>query len=223
MLIAPTERPPISNLGKCSSVPEQFGVDILWWTNGQSVGVQRKEVNDLIASVHDGRLARELAMMKRLSVKVLVVEGKMTWTLDGELITKGFGKPWTRSQHRGLLWSVRSKGIWVEWTDDARDTCVMVEQLESWIGKEKHQSTERRPGPETVWGQLTNRDYACHLLMGLPGVGVELAGRIVDKFGGVPWQWTVTKEELMTVEGVGKKKAEAMLKVLSRDEGPSTR
>lgn len=176
--------------------------------------MQRKEINDLVASVADGRLAREMAMMKRLSVAVLVVEGKPSWTMDGSLISKGFGKPWTRRQHRGLLWSVREKGVWVEWTDGAEDTVVACRELEAWVRKGKHGSLERRPGPESVWGQLTNRDYARHVVMGLPGVGPELAGRIVDTFG-MPFGWKVSVEELMTVNGIGRKKAESMLKALT--------
>jgi ERCC4-type nuclease len=47
--------------------------------------------------------------------------------------------------------------------------------------------------------------------MGLDKVGPELADRVLDKFGGVPGEWTVTVEELMEVPGIGRKKAEAMM------------
>jgi len=49
------------------------------------------------------------------------------------------------------------------------------------------------------------------MLMGLPGVGVEVANRVLEKFGRVPWEWSCTKEELMEVPGVGKKTAERLL------------
>jgi len=55
---------------------------------------------------------------------------------------------------------------------------------------------------------------AMHVLQGFPGMGPELAGRVVDKFEGVPLTWTVSEDELQTVEGLGKKKSIAMYEAL---------
>ncbi len=225
MLIAPTERHPITTLGKTSSLPEQYGVDILFPVQSTWVGIQRKEINDLVASVYDGRLARELAMMKRCTLSVLVVEGKPQWTMDGELMGRsqygnhGNGKPgkstskWTRSQHRGLLNSVRSQGVWTDSTESASDTVDFARGLETWLKKEKHGMLHSRPGPETIWGSPTNRDYARHLIMGLPGVGGELADRILDQLG-IPFGWCVSREDLLSVPGIGPKRADQMMRSL---------
>lgn len=215
MLVAPTERPPITTLGKTSSLPEQYGVDVLFSAKGQWVGIQRKEVNDLVASVHDGRLSRELSMMKRCSLAVLVVEGKPTWTMDGELMGRGNGNGknggrWTKQQHRGLCFSVSSQGVWVMTTDSAADTVQFAQQLEQWLRKEKHSLLVNRPGPETVWGRPDNRDFQRHLIMGLPGIGSDIAERIIDTVG-MPFGMRVTVEELMQVPGIGKKRAEQIV------------
>jgi len=63
------------------------------------------------------------------------------------------------------------------------------------------------------WGKPGNAEYARHLLMGLPGVGVELADRILKEFGNIPWQWTCTMEDLMRVPGMGKVKAKKIMEV----------
>jgi len=60
---------------------------------------------------------------------------------------------------------------------------------------------------------------AQHILQGFPGVGPELAGRMVDHFEGVPLTWTHAIDELMEVEGVGKKKAEGMVNALDTVKG----
>lgn len=217
MLIAPTERHPITSLGPTSSIPEQYGVDILFPIKSNWVGVQRKEINDLVASVYDGRLARELVMMKRCSLAVLIVEGTPQWTMDGQLMSRGQngrtqnqGPLWTKNQHRGLLFSIASQGIQVYGTESVSDTVQMCRQLQEWLGKEKHSMLQGRPGPETVWGTPNNRDFQRHLIMGLPGIGAELADRILDTLG-MPFGLRVGVKELMTVPGVGKKKAEQML------------
>lgn len=227
MLIAPTERHPLTTLGKHSSLPEQYGCDILFPVNGAWVGVQRKEINDLVASVYDGRLSRELAMMKRCTLSVLVVEGKPQWTMDGELMGRGnfngrsttsssrnskspSTSKWTRAQHRGLLNSVRSQGVWTDTTESAQDTVEFCLALQTWLKKEKHSLLSGRPGPETVWGSPNNRDYQRHLVMGLPGIGKEMADRIIDTVG-FPFGLKVTREELMKVEGVGPKRADQII------------
>lgn len=219
-MIAPTEPLPIRALGRVHSLPEKRGVDILFAAGGRMVGIQRKEIHDLVASVHDGRLHREAQMIRgcleggRLGIAVLVVEGWPTWTLDGEWIERGW--KWTRRQHRGLLWSVRAKGIWVETTADVHDTADLCRDLEKWAAKDRHSSLDRRPGPAGMWGKATTRDYALHVLQGFDGVGPELAGRIVDHFGRLPIGWLVTADDLEEVSGIGKVRAKRLIGALEQ-------
>lgn len=213
MLISPAEPAKLKELGQVSAIPEKRGCDFLFVTHGMWVGIQRKEINDLIASVMDGRLYKEVLQMQACDQRVLIVEGKPQWSEDGQML-KNFGQGLTLKQWRGLLWSVRLKGIWVEWTEGQADTAQTLLWLKEWFSREKHSSLERRPGPVPVWGSVTNEDYCKHLVMGLPGVGPELAGRIVSRYGGVHWTWKVGVEDLMQIEGVGKVKAEAIYKAL---------
>lgn len=217
MLVAPTERPaPLQALGRTSSRPERMGVDFAFVAHGQWCGVQRKELSDLIASVHDGRLQREVAQMQMLARRLLVVEGRPKWTTEGMLVGKGYGRDWTIHMHRGILWSLQDRGVWVMETPDAQGTADAIEDFKRWCQKDKHTALARRPGAKRAdgWGAPGNRDFGMHLLMGVDGVGPELAGAIWDEFGEVPWRWTVGVEELMKVKGVGKKRAEGLLKVL---------
>lgn len=218
-MVSSTEPAKLRTLGTNTTIPERYGVDFLWSVTrdgrGHWCGVQRKELTDLIASVQDGRLGKELAQMQQLAVAALIVEGQAKFTLEGELLnSKGFGQTWTRSQFRGVLWSVMNQGIWVDRTDSVEETAVVVQMLERWTRKDKHNSLMRRDAVQGMWGKPGSDDYARHLLMGLPGVGVELASRIVQKFGGVPWAWTVDRDALMEVEGVGAKKADQMMAAL---------
>lgn len=220
MLVSPTEPLPIRALGRVHSLPEKRGVDVLFAAGGRWVGVQRKEIRDLVASVRDGRLHREVQQMttnlasRGLGIAVLVVEGRFAWTVDGEWVEPGWR--WTRRQHRGLLWSVRSKGIWVEVTADANDTADLCRDLQAWASKDRHSSLDHRPGPVGLWGKATTREYACHLLQGFDGVGPELANRIVDHFGRLPIGWLVTAADLEEVPGIGKVKAKRLIGALEQ-------
>lgn len=210
VIISPTEPAELRAIGECSLLPESFGADVAWVAHGGWVGVQRKEVKDFIASMGDGRIGQQVAQMKRLNHAYMVIEGRVVWTIDGEMVGDGFGKPMSKAQWRGAIWSIQNDGVQVGYTESLRDTIEYVRQLEGWSRKKKHTSLTKRETVFAPWGEAGNRDYARHLLMGLPGVGVELADRIIDKFGGVPWTWTVTMKELLTVEGIGKKKAERL-------------
>lgn len=213
MLVAPTEFD-LKTIGKVSSLPEKWGCDILIRTSDKWVGVQRKAVPDFIASVIDGRLSKEVQQMSacgRLDVKVLLVEGDATFTSDGVYMSNGYGSQWTLAQHRGMLWSVASRGIWVDHTRSITETRVWLKMFEQWCSKERHSALDRRPAAIGSWGKPDSREFGLHLLQGLPNVGPELAARIYDNFGGVPWSWSVSEKELMAIPGVGKKRAAEML------------
>lgn len=214
-MVAPTEPRIIRSLGNVSSVPERHGADILFPANGGLVAVQRKELSDLIASVHDGRLGKELQQMKSgIAVGILVVEGRPRWSSDGVLL-RDYGMPWTRQAHRNLLYSVQANGVWVEATDDANDTVVAVLNLHEYLKKNRHSSLLRRPGPVSPWGKASNQEWAAHLLQGFDGVGPELAARIVEKFGRPPLAWTCVEDELREIKGLGPKKAAGLLAALA--------
>jgi len=214
VLIAPTEPAALRAIGTVNLTPERHGVDVLWGAAGAGlIGVQRKAFpGDFLASVNDGRLSKELDQMKTLDLAVLVLEGRGTWTTDGVLMHP-WGKEWTRQAHRRYLLSVRSRGVWVEWTDSVDDTIGFLRDLEAWVAKPKHRSLSNRPGPKRdSWGRITDRTYARHLVQGLPDVGPELAERIIDKFG-VPFRLGVTEKDLLMVQGIGKAKAKRIVRV----------
>lgn len=217
MLISPAEHNFLAKLGKVSSVPERYGADFLLNSADLgSVGVQRKEVNDLIASVRDGRLAREVAMMKALGQGVFVIEGELRWTSDGVLLSR---QEWTRAQHYGVLWSLSLDGYWIFSTASMEETFFFLSTFTRWlkVPSSKHRSTRTRPGPigKATWGKADNRDWGVHILQGFDGIGYDLACRIWDKFNGLPLRWDVSAEELSTVAGIGKIRAERLIAALT--------
>lgn len=215
ILISSTEPSTIKTLGRSSQLPERFGVDILWGTETRLIGIQRKEMSDLLASVHGDRLYREVAQMKRLSHSILIIEGKPKWTRDGNLIgNNGYGYAWNRDQHWGLQLSMQAKGVWVLHTEDINQTVDAVKAVKRWMGKARHNSLDRRPKATGSWGKAGHRDFQRHLLQSFDGIGPVQAEAIVDKFGGVPMQWTTDEKGLMEVEGIGKTRAKRLMDAL---------
>ena len=215
-IVAPTERDEhIHGLAtEVSMLPERYGCDILWRARDSWWGVQRKEIKDFIASIQDGRLAREVAMMKPLPIKVVIIEGRVKWSTDDVLMIGSWNTNITRTQFEGMLMSLMEKGVHVTWTGSTRETARWTRQFAKWSSKLRHGSLERRPGPVSPWGNVSDEDWADHLLQGFDGMGTEKAKAIVKHFGGVPMQWTVTEADLMQVPGIGKVLARRLLNAL---------
>lgn len=214
-LISPAERSHhIKALGRNSAVPEQHGADILWWddTIKGFVGVQRKAVPDLVASVGDGRLAKEVAQLMTVKVAVLIIEGRPRWTTDGHL-SASYTR-WSRTAHRSLVRSIQGRGIFVEMSDSTADTAKLIIEIAAWVHKGDHTSLDRRPNPNpNPWGVVNDEAWGCHLLQSVPGIGPKQAKAIWDHFDGkLPIGLTVSREELLKVKGLGKGKADQLMK-----------
>jgi ERCC4-type nuclease len=180
-------------------------------------GCQRKTVSDLLASWQDGRLTREVAQMaSRISMPLIIVEGRMQFSNEGELIGKGWGNRVTLQQWRGLQFTLASRGIMVMHTATIADTAELIRQCVAWTSKATHTSVTARPKlVDSAWGQPNNRDWGVYLLQSFDGVGAGLAGDIFDHFGKVPIRWEVTREEMLAVKGMGPKRVDKMLAVLA--------
>lgn len=216
ILVSPTEPKELRELGRVSLMTEDRGADLLIWSvsHGGWIGVQRKEMKDLVASVADGRFAEQVAKLKdSVAMPVLLIEGRGTWTNDGKWAGRGSMASW--SGLAKLLLTAASQGVVQVATERLSGSCSTVEwasAAEEWGRHERHSSLSSTRGPVKVtWGTADNRDYQRHLLLGLPGVGPELADRILDAMG-MPLTWREgAVEELMAVKGVGKKKVERLL------------
>lgn len=216
ILVAPTESDKLKALGMSSQLPEAYGADILFSAHDKLIGIQRKAFpSDFLASLYDGRLYKELAQMKALDIAVLMIEGRMSWTLDGELVVDR-GARFTRSQFRNLCHSIQfNHEVAIEWSDSLDDTLEAVRSLVYWAEKDEHVSLSRRSKCSDSWGTVSSgREWGVHILQSFPGIGPHLAGAIYDHHGGVPLKWAVEKEQLGEVKGLGKLKVESLWNAL---------
>lgn len=222
MLVAPTELRhaafrELTRSGKGSNLPETWGCDfgfIIREEDGaKKYGIQRKELKDFVASVNDGRLAKEVQQMVVCEQTLLVIEGTPRFSMDGALLGNNYGSSWSRQQHTSMLLSVQAADVWVLGTSDTRETAQLCLDFQAWIRKGEHTSLRKRGGPVHPWGRKENRDYCLHLIMGLPQIGIELADRILDTIG-MPFGLAVTREQLMSVDGIGAKTADSIIRAL---------
>lgn len=213
-LVSPTEPLKLRAIGQTSVLPETFGVDVMFPCPKGLVGIQRKTVADLVASVLDGRLHEgTLKMTNSLWCRTLILEGHPQWSSEGQLL--GFNATrFSRDALWGILLSLQARGVWVTTTSNLDETIEWVQYLAKWAMKPDHTSLETRPGPASPWGVTTSRDWNIHVLQGFSGVGPGVAANIVDHFGCLPLQWTCTEKDLQQVEGIGKVRAKKLIEAL---------
>lgn len=221
ILISPTEPGEIKRLladkARAHPLPEKYGADFLIFAGGLMVAVQRKTVSDLLRSMEDGRLSREVSVIKKTDVPVIIFEGQPEFTSDGHLL-QSYQSQYTKEQIRNILRSVCHEGIRVENTVSTEDTVDALLEMEKYYSKSVHRSLLVRPktAAKTDWGTRKDRDWAIFLLQGFPGVGPVLAAAIFDHFGEIPLTWTCSKKELAAVEGIGRARAEKLWQSLNK-------
>lgn len=217
ILVSPAEPKVFWELGESSSEPERVGVDFLWDSPLGRVGVQRKEIHDLIQSLGDGRLQREVGQAGSLDLAYVLIEGPLQWRKDGTW----FGGHWgvrhrfSKKHLAGLSFSLTAQGIGVAHTQTAEQTIQWIKWFYEWTHKTNHTFLKARPKPRGAWGTATNEDFQVHLLQGFQGVGPGTAAKIIEFFGGVPLRWACTMDELQKVPGIGKGRARSMFDAVS--------
>lgn len=220
IVVAPSEPEGMKRIATaCNIMPEKYGADVFFIANKRKVGIQRKEYHDLFASVNDGRLAKEMMQMQSLDYKCLIVEGVMEWTTEGKLMDRTFGQEWSKPQFIGLLLSVMDRGVWCFSTTSTLETANLCLLLQSWFTKTSHTSLSTRPGVgKGLWGEgPSHKEFGAWMMQGIPGIGPKVAGELVDKLG-MPLKLTVGVDELTTVPGIGKGRAEMIVRVFEQEE-----
>lgn len=204
MLISPAEPAIFKSLGQVSSVPETLGSDFLIFSPVFGlVGIQRKEINDLVASLGD-RIPREIIDMSGLDVGIWLIEGMPQFTGDGQLMSTR--TPFTLTQYQGVIFSLCSRGFWMLSSTCVSETMSLLLSLGKWLQKPSHNSLLHRTKERGVFGQPSIAETQIFLLQSLPGIGYELAKRIVAQYQGLPVQLR-SGVDLTDVDGIGPKTA----------------
>jgi DNA excision repair protein ERCC-4 len=170
--------------------------------------VERKTLKDFAVSIIDGRLFKQMIRLANSTFTgVLILEGTAIDTVDVGM---------TREAIQGALITVsiilgipvlRSKAP----SETARLIVYIGRQIESLAG-----GGMQRHG----YRPKTKRKRQLFILQGLPGVGPERAGRLLDNFGNVEAAISASSRELQTVDGIGKSIADKIKLAVSEEMKP---
>ena len=175
---------------------------------GDRVIVERKTIKDFAISIIDGRLFKQvIRLAKSTSQGVLILEGTAVDTVDLKM---------TRESIQGALITVSViMGIPVLRSKDPSETAKLI----VYIGRQA-ESMARGGVQRHGYRPKDKRKTQLYILQGLPGVGPERAGWILERFGRVEPAISASSDELQSVEGIGKSIADRIRWVVSEEMKP---
>jgi Fanconi anemia group M protein len=169
------------------------------------IGVERKNVDDYLESLIDGKLFKQISQLRdAYSRPVLILEGE-------NLLTK------RNISHNAIFGSISSIsvdfGIPVLMTKNEMETADLLKVIATREQRQDNKAVAVR-GEKP---QMSLKERQQYLVEGLPNVSAVLAKRLLNHFGNVRDIANASEEELIQVAGVGKGIATEIIKVLNSD------
>jgi Fanconi anemia group M protein len=167
------------------------------------VVVERKEVDDFASSIIDGRLFEQAAKMKEAYAKPIIL-------VEGERLT-GSGRIRPEAMMGAYASILVDYGIPILWTREPSETAQLMFAL-----ARREQVQERRsprimttPKPPTIERQQE------FIVSSLPNIDSTRAKKLLAHFQTVERVFLSSKEELMSVSGIGERISEEIRRVLT--------
>jgi Fanconi anemia group M protein len=168
----------------------------------ERVAVERKEVEDFIRSIIDGRLFQQaIEMSKEYQSPIMVIEGEDLFERTAMHEKAIFG---------ALASLLADFHLPIIFTKNEVETARILTA----IAKREHKEGKRIVGIRGEKGSMSLQDRQRFIVESLPNVSGTLASRLLAHFGTVRNVVNADVEELTKVKGVGKATAEKIRKVL---------
>jgi len=174
--------------------------------------IERKTVDDFVASIIDGRLFEQVSNLKSAyEMPILLIEGESFQTSRNIAPEAVMG---------AIASVIVDFGVPVVWTRSPSETALLLLS----IARREQSKGERRPRIRMERKPQSTAREQEFLVAGLPLVDAVIARRLLKAFGTVEKVFIASEQELQNVEGIGKKISERIRKLVTspylEDEGP---
>ena len=203
---------------EASGIPEileRFGLKVEYskltvadYVVSEECGIERKRAQDYLSSLFRRRLFDQLKRLSdAYSKPILIVEGDLWEEIRGTRIRPE------------AIWGSLVKisveyGVSVFHTTDKWESAKLIRIIHN---KEEDTSTGRNE--ETILvkeypRKYTSEDRQIMILSSLPGVGPEIAKRMLENFGSLRRIFSLRERDLVRINGIGKKKAREIVRLM---------
>jgi ERCC4-related helicase len=183
-------------------------MDIGDYQVGEETIIERKTANDFINSIINARLFSQAIKLSVFEKPVFLIEGD----LELELENRGINKAVVYGTKFSLMFDYKIPILFAKDSFEASEIIYALAKREQ-LRKEKPISLRRLKKEENL------NFMQQYIIEGLPYVGPKLATRMLEKFKTVKSIFNSELERFEKIEGIGKKKAEKIFKVLNEKYG----
>lgn len=172
----------------------------------EKVGIELKTKEDFVNSIIDGRLLKQLKLLREnFEVPLLIIQG------EEDIYSMRNVHP---NAIRGMLSTITvSYNVPILYSQNVKDTAailkVIAKREQDPNLKSFYLRNERKP--------LTLKEQQEYIIESLPGVGPNLSKSLLKNFKSVKSVFGASIENLKEVDRIGKKKAEGIRKVIEGD------
>ena len=160
---------------------------------------EHKQPEDFISSIKDGRLFSQIAKMNmNYERSYIVVSGSLT-----DLIEVGMN-------YNAIIAAISScyvRNCPIIFCDDLPNMCIIIKNLSEKFTDGKDRSTTEI--------KLPIKDDPLRLICALPGISKKKGQSLLDEFESPMKIFTASEKELIKVDGIGKKIAANIFKILN--------
>lgn len=165
--------------------------------------VERKTVEDFVASIIDGRLFEQVSNLKSAyEMPILLIEGESFQTSRNIAPEAVMG---------AVASVIMDFGVPVVWTRSPSETALLLLS----IARREQSKGERRPRIRMERKPESLAHEQEFVIAGLPLVDTVLARRLLRAFGTVEKVFLASEQELQNVEGIGRKISDRIRKLLT--------
>ena len=166
------------------------------------ITVERKTTKDFVISIIDGRLFSQASRLKKFAEKpIMVIEGRDLYHTGYAMDPRAIKGAITSLSTVWYIPVILSKDV-----NGTADFLVMTGIQDVEYQSQHVKRAGRKP--------KRAKRLKLHILQGLPQIGPKIANRMLEHFGSIEKAITADESELAIVEGIGRKKAAMIRKVV---------
>ena len=178
-------------------------LDIGDYVLSSRIGVERKNVDDFLESLIDGKLFKQITQLRdAYSRPMLILEGE-------NLLTK------RNINHNAIFGSLASisvdYGIPILTTKDGLETADLLNV----IARREQREEKKIVAVRGEKPQMSIKERQQFIVEGLPNVSAVIAKRLLSHFGSIKDIANATEEELLEIRGIGKNIASDIIRLLN--------
>ncbi len=169
----------------------------------ESIAVERKTAKDFVNSMIDGRLFDQAKnLVENFQNPVVIIEGD-------EFYERNVHPNAIRGALASLIVDYHITVLKTKDLDETAEILAAMAKRELKSGRVARLHGEKKPS--------SDKEMQLYIVESLPGVGPELARKLLKRFKTVEGVFTAGEKELKSVEGLGQKKAKEIRRILTKE------